>query len=255
MQPANQSKAMVIAKPRRLWRIAFILAFALPAIAADPPADLARRVAAAETRNRDERLHYTYRQTVKVEEIEKRGGRFLEVRDVVFSPEGERSEVLIGSPMYALTRLRMTEEDFRDIRDVQPFLFTSDQLWAYDVKYKGEEVMDGAERWVIDVRPKQILDTQRLFEGLMWVSQEDFGVVRSEGKAVPDILGGKTENLFPHFTTLREKVDGKHWFPVLTVADDTLFFSNGGLHMKMRIEYAKYQRFGVESKIQFETQK
>ena len=31
----------------------------------------------------------------------------------------------------------------------------------------------------------------------------------------------KAENLFPRFTTIRKPVDGKHWFPVYTYADDS----------------------------------
>lgn len=227
-----------------------------PARAIDPPDDLARRVAAAETHNRDERGHFTYRQTVTVEEFAERGnhgGRFQEVRDIIFSPEGERTEQIIGSPTHALARLRLTDEDFRDIREVQPFLFTEEQLWAYRVQYKGEENMDGADCWVIEVRPKQILDGQRLFDGIMWVNQKDYAVVRSEGKAVPDIMDTKNENLFPRFTTIRTQVDGQHWFPVYTQAEDTLAFRNGPLKMRMKIQYSNYKRFKAESTIKFDT--
>ena len=40
-----------------------------------------------------------------------------------------------------------------------------------------------------------------------------------EGKAVPEIRTMKSENLFPHFTTLRRPADGDLWFPVKTYAD------------------------------------
>lgn len=261
MAPAVHRMARVIANPRSVAGIAFILAsaFSGPAArAAEPPPDLARRVAAIETRNRDDRGNFTYRQTVTVEEMPGRGapgGRFHEVRDIIFSPGGGRVEQVIGSPVRALNRLRLTEEDFRDIREIQPFLFTSDQLWSYQVRYKGEEPMDGFDCWVLEVRPRQVLDGQRLFDGVLWVSQKDLAVVRSEGKAVPDVLSTKTENLFPRFTTLREKVDGEHWFPVTTLAEDTLAFRSGPLRMRMKIEYSNYKRFKAESTIEFKEDK
>ena len=43
----------------------------------------------------------------------------------------------------------------------------------------------------------------------------------------------KSENLFPHFTTLRQKVDGDFWFPVATYADDTLYFRTGPQRMRL----------------------
>ena len=201
---------------------------------------------------------YTYRQTVIVEEIGKRGmkaGEYKEVRDVIFLPSGERSEKFIGKPSLSLHRLRMTEEDFRDVREVQPFLFTKDELWLYDTRLRGEEKVDGVDCWVLEVSPRQTLQGQRLFEGIFWVDQRDHSVVRTQGRAVPQILTTKSENLFPTFTTFRQKVDGKYSFPVHTHADDTLPFSSGPLRMRMTIRYENYKRFSTESSITFEPPK
>src|SRR5512142_2079190 len=92
-------------------------------LASEPPADLARRVSDRETSTERERAHYTYRQTVLVQDY---AGEYREVRDIVFSPSGERSEVVVARPRNTLVRLRMTDEDFRDLREVQPMLLTGD---------------------------------------------------------------------------------------------------------------------------------
>ena len=86
---------------------------------------------------------------------------------------------------------------------------------------------------------------------MMWVDEKDFSVIRIEGQAVPQIQTMKQENLFPHFTTVRASVDGKFWFPVETYADDTLYFRNGPLRMRMTIRYGNYKRFSADSKIEF----
>ncbi|MBX5495357.1 MAG: hypothetical protein IRZ15_08465 [Bryobacteraceae bacterium] len=220
----------------------------------DPPPDLARRVARKESQSRKARDHYTYRQAVLVEEFPgpgSRGGHYREVRDIIFSPEGQRSEKVIGRVTSNLNRLRLTEEDFRDIREVQPFLFVEEHLWAYTTRFRGEASIDGEDCWLLEVRPRQIFDGQRLFDGMLWISKRDEAVVRSEGKAVPDIINSKTENLFPRFTTIRRRIDNEHWFPVYTYADDTLPFRSGPIRMRMKIEYSSYKRFEANSTIEF----
>ncbi|MBI3680726.1 MAG: hypothetical protein HY235_10045 [Acidobacteria bacterium] len=223
-------------------------------MAAGPPADLLKQVLERESEAAAERGHYTYRQSVLIEELDlsgRRRGEYRETRDIIFTPQGARHEKPVRRPVENLDRLRLTEEDFRDIREVQPFLFTRDQLPLYETRFKGEETIDSLACWVIQVNPRQILDGQRLFEGLVWVSQADFSVIRMEGRAVPQILGTRKENLFPRFTTTRRKVDGKFWFPETTYADDVLPFRVGPVRMRLRIEYSEYKRFQAESKVDY----
>lgn len=223
-------------------------------IAAEPPPNLARLVAERESAEQEARLHYLYQQSVVVEEFGKSGskvGEYRESREVIFSPTGERTDQLVGAPQNRLVRLQMTEEDFRDIREVQPFLFTKELLWLYAVKVMGEEEMDGVACWRMTVKPKQVFEGQRLFEGEMWVDQRDYSIVQSTGRAVPPIYRKGSENLFPMFTTFRGRTGDGHRFPVKTFADDVLPFSGGPLRMRMMIEYANYRRFGASSTIQF----
>jgi len=255
MQAAIHTRDSVVGN----WRICFILASALSfsrlGAADDPPPNLIRLIAARETETAQAQSNYAYRQTVTLDELNSNGlteGAYREVRDIIFSPEHERSEQMVGKPFRTLTHLKMTDEDFRDIRDVQPFLLTKDQAFLYDTKFRGEENMDGVDCFVVQIRPRQILDGQRLFDGMLWVSKKDYSVIRSEGQAVPEIRTLKTENLFPHFTTLRQKVEGDFWFPVMTYGDDTLYFRGGAQRIRLTIRYTEYQRFGADSKITFD---
>jgi hypothetical protein len=225
------------------------------AIAAPPPDDLARRVAAREAESEKERSQYAYRQTVSFIEIQPRGGLFKEVREVIFLPGGERSERTVGRPADSLARLKLTPEDHADLRDIQPLLLTPEMLPRYEIRYRGEETLDGVVCWALEVKPRQVFQGQRYFEGMLWAAQEDFGVARMEGQAVPPLYKKGTENLFPRFTTFRERIDGKHWFPVLTFADDTLPFKGGGQRIRLEVRYEQYKRFGAESKITFEPPK
>ena len=225
-----------------------------PLYAKDPPPDLAKRVAHRESETAEERRQYAYTQSVRLQEIDGHGtqtGEYREVREVIFSPTGDRTERFSGQPVSRLKNLVMTPEDFADIRNIQPFVMTEDQFRIYEVQYKGEEPIDGRDCWVLSVRPRQILSGQRLFDGLLWIGQDDFSVIRSEGKAVPEVITSKQENLFPHFTTIRRQVNG-FWFPAVTSADDTLYFRSAPIREKLVIRYDDYRKFGSDTTVTFE---
>lgn len=219
-------------------------------MAADPPKNLARLVAERESECETVRTQYTYRQSVVLEEYG--GGRYQEAREILFKPGGERTDRFTQKPSDTLRKMKLTEEDHRDLRDVQPLLLTKDRLWLYEVRPRGEEDCDGAPCWVLAIRPRQILDGQRLFDGLIWIDQSDFSIVRATGRAVPQIVRIKSENLFPEFTTTRERI-GDCRFPVRTEADDTLPFRTGPVRIKLRIVYSDYKKFSVDSAVTFDT--
>jgi hypothetical protein len=207
-------------------------------------------VAHRESETEAERNEYMYRQTVTLQELDPKGaarGEYKETRDIIFSPEHERSEETVGKPDDSLKLLHLTDEDFRDIRDIQPLVLTEDRLWNYESRFRGDEVRDDIDCWVLQVRPRQILGSQRYFDGLRWVDKKGYNIDRMEGQAVPQIVTTKSENLFPRFTTIRKAVDGQHWFPLYTYADDSLPFRTGPQRIRLRISYANYKRFKAES--------
>ena len=235
-------------------RLILATAFWGLASAQEPPPNLAKLVARQEAITEKERDQYTYRQTVILEELDNKGaktGEYREIRDIIFSPTQVRTEQVVGTPANTLQRLKLTDEDFRDIREIQPFIMNEDVLFIYESKYRGTERVDDVDCFVLQVRPRQILQGMRLFEGMLWVSREDYSIIRMEGQAVPQLLSAKQENLFPRFTTLRRPVDGKRWFPAHTYADDTLPFRSGPIRIRLTIRYSDYKRFGAESQIKF----
>jgi len=237
---------------RNLLGIALIVASGL--VAAEPPPGFLRRIAERETANARARENYTFRQSVAVQEFDVHGGitgEYGEVRDVTFSPAVGRFEKVIVPAHSTLTRVRLTKEDFNDIRNIDPFLLTDENVSLYEGRYEGEEVMDGAPCFVEHVRPKQVLAGQRFFEGTLWVRESDFAVVRAEGQAVPQIDNLKEQNLTPHFTTIRREIDGKWFFPVETYSDDTLFFRDFPQRLRTIVRYNNYKKFGAESTITF----
>jgi hypothetical protein len=79
--------------------------------------------------------------------------------------------------------------------------------------------------------------------------------VKTYGKNVPDVVKKRgNENLFPKFTTWREQVDGRYWFPTYTRVDDHLHFSIGDVHVRQIVKYTNYKRFGSKTRITYEGQ-
>ena len=166
----------------------------------EPPANLAKLVAHRESETQTERNEYMYRQTVTIQELDDHGaarGEYKEVRDIIFSPTHERTEELIGKPRNGLKSLMMTDEDFRDIREIQPLTLTEEQLWNYETKFRGDETMDDVDCWVLQVRPRQILEGQRFFDGMIWVDKKEYNIVRLQGQAVPQIRTHATGESLP----------------------------------------------------------
>jgi hypothetical protein len=232
---------------------------ACPASADQPPPDLVKRVAARESQTELARASYTYRQSVELAEWDSRGtrgGLYTETRDILFSDQGERRETFSRKPVDSLRFLKMTPEDFADLREVQPALITTERLPLYRARMKGAETVDGIDCWAIALEPRQILDGQRFFEGLIWVTQDDFSIIRTEGKAVPALVrrknGQREENLFPRFSTVRQRMPEGYWFPAVTLADDDLPFQQGPVRMRLKVGYTQYQRFAADSTIKFD---
>jgi len=219
--------------------------------------DIVRKFASKEKEFKEAREQYTWRQSVKVQTLDGSmiDGEYQSVVDVLFDDRGRRIENVVFAPQSTLQRISMTREDFEDIEKRMPFVLTSDEIPQYDIKYLGQQKEDELNTYVFDIHPKQMEHNQRYFEGHIWVDDQDFQIVKTRGKNVPDVVKKKgQENLFPKFTTWREQVDGRYWFPTFTRADDTLHFSSGDIHVRQTVKYTNYKRFGSKTRITYEGQ-
>ena len=207
-----------------------------------------REFAAKEKVFRAARNNYTYHQINKVQELGPENeiiGTFEQEWDILYDDAGKRIEKVTYAPLNTLKGLIITKEDMEGFRNITPFVLTTDELPEYDIKYLGHVKVDQITAYVFSTRPKEIQKNRQYFQGIVWVDDRDFQIVKSEGKQVPqDKMKHGQENLFPRFTTWREQVDGKFWFPTYTMGDDTLYFSNGPpVHMKEIVRYTDYKQF------------
>lgn len=221
--------------------------------------EIIRHFAAKESEFRRAREQYTYTQDISVQASSMMGrGEFRQVEDVVFDEKGRRIERVTFAPQTSLDNggVSLSREDMDDIRHRLPFVLTSEEVPQYNIIYAGQQLQDELDTYVFDIAPKTIEKNKRYFQGRIWVDNQDFQIVKTEGKTVPDIRSkrGDNENLFPKFTTWREQIDGRYWFPTYTKADDTLHFKTYDVRIIERVKYTNYKRFGSNVRITYEGQ-
>ena len=234
------------------------LAVSLPARAGkDQPTDaeindIIHKFAAKETEFSKARENYTYRQSVKFLELDPGGntvGKWEVVSDIVFSPEGKRTERVVRAPVVTLKNILLEPEDEQDLRNVQPFVLTTDDLDKYEINYLGHEKIDEITCYVFAVKPKKLVKGERYFEGQVWVDDRDLQIVKTYGRGVG--VRRSKNSRYPKFETYREQIDGKYWFPTYTVSNDTLNFESGPIPIKMTVKYENYKQFKADSTITY----
>ena len=217
------------------------------------PDEIIKKFAAKEAEFREARNNYTYRQTVRMQELDAGGnpeiGKWEEVDDIIFSPEGKRMEKVVWAPVVNLQHIQLTPEDSKDLRDVQPFVLTTTEIPDYNIAYLGREKVDEVGCYTFSVKPKKMVTGKRYFEGQIWVDDRDLQIVKTYGKGVGIRKG---DDAYPKFETYREQIDGKYWFPTYTHADDTLRFKSGeSQRVRMVVKYQDYKRYEGKSTIKY----
>jgi hypothetical protein len=230
---------------------------------ATPPEQIIKEFAAKESEFQDALNHYTYRRYARVQTLDdddKVDGEWYEVDDVVFDPDGRRTEKVVYAPGSTLQRVMMSPSDLQDISHGYPFVLTTEEIAQYDVKYVGRQKVDELDCYAFDVSPKIIEKKKRYFDGRIWVDATDLQIVVTNGRMVPDDTRKNNEDLHPPFMTWRQQVDGHYWFPVYTKGEGILHFSGGSgymaqdVHIRDTIKYTDYKRFGSTSTIIYDGQ-
>src|SRR5438874_11915721 len=113
------------------------------ALGAEPsPDEIIQKFAAKEAEFRKARESYTYKQSVKLEELDASGnvqGKWEIVSDIIFGPNKQRVEKVTYAPVITLKQISLTPQDEQDLRSVQPFVLTTEDIGKYDIHYTGNE--------------------------------------------------------------------------------------------------------------------
>jgi hypothetical protein len=208
------------------------------------PEQIIRRFTANEKDWKRVREQYTFRQEIKIEALDGDSvtGDYRQVADIGYA-QGKRVKTAVFSPQPSIT---LSPEDTEDLETRSSFTISTDELPQYNVTYVGQQKLDELHCYVFDIAPKVMEKGRRYFEGRLWIDDQDLQIVKNRGKSVPEIKIIKKkkleENLFPEFTTWREQIDGKYWFPTYSSADDVLHFNKSDVRMKQLLKFTDYKR-------------
>jgi hypothetical protein len=175
-------------------------------------------------------------------------GEYHRVSYFTFDDSGNRFEKISYFPMPSFGAV--TQEDLDDLGGIQPFALEPSKISQYDFKYVGKEKIDELNLYVFDVSPKVMPDPkktkERFFKGRVWVEDQDFQIVKTKGKGLPETKVNK----FPTVETYREQIDGRYWFPTYSYADEELVFDSGDvLHIRMQVRYSDFVKASAKVKI------
>jgi hypothetical protein len=255
-------------KPASLLLISILLAASLAAqtnceegagaLVPDPPPvsheELIQKFAANEAVFKQALATYSFLRDISIQTV-RRGpfrrvsvtGEYRLVSEMSFDEHGKLLEKVTYAPKSTLNRVQLTREDFDDIRSLADFIFTPSALAQYAVRYAGKQRVDELETYVFNVGPKHLEKNHRYFEGKIWVEAQEFAIVKSCGRRIPDRYDKKYENVSPRYVTYREQIDGRYWFPTYSRSDDVLYFNRSQSQIREIIKYTRYQRVAART--------
>jgi hypothetical protein len=185
-----------------------------------PEQEIIKKFAANEDEIKKAFDSYDFTQTIHMQELSDPGGDFV-VSGLVYShPDGQRSMRVVGQGTSTLKVTHFSLEDVREISSIPPFPLTTDEIANYNFKYAGQQSLDQLNTYVFQVKPKLLSRKKRFFEGVIWVDDHDFAIVKSYGKFVSEYAGNGMAMPFTMFETYRENFQNKYWFPTYVRSDD-----------------------------------
>jgi hypothetical protein len=185
-----------------------------------PEQEIIQKLAANEDVMKQKYESYDFTETIRIEEMFDPGGKFSVTGEVYTRPDGQRFLRVAKQPESDLKVEHFSLEDARTMASLPLFSLTSKEIGNYNFKYAGQEKLDQLTTFIFQVKPKLLSRKQRFFEGVIWVDDHDFAIVKSYGKLVSEISGNGTSLPFTMFETYRENFQGKYWLPTYTRSDD-----------------------------------
>ena len=182
----------------------------------------------------------SYDQSVKVEELVDNGGQFEFTGQVYTKPGGERYVRVVKPPLSTLKYTEFSLEDIKTIDSFPLFILNTDQLPSYDLSYEGQEKLDEIDTFIFRVKPKQ-LGKQPLFDGVVWIDDQEFAIVKSYGQFVTEAGNFPASFPFIMFDTYRENLQSHLWFPTYIRSDGSVHTQQGEVPIRLVVRAANFK--------------
>jgi hypothetical protein len=177
---------------------------------------------------------YDFTQSIRLDELTDPGGKFSVTGEVYTKADGQRYMRVTTPAESSLKLMHFSLEDVRVIASMPEFPLTAAEIENYSFKYAGQEKLDQLNTYIFQVKPKTLSRKKRYFEGVIWIDDHDFAIVKSYGKYASELEGNGTALPFTMFETYRENFQSKYWLPTYTRSDD-YFKSDGNDELPLRL--------------------
>jgi hypothetical protein len=224
-------------KVRRIPRSADVPAPPLPV------EEIVRRVTENDTRLLALRAASGFKVSLRVQEFDEKGnevGNFRMSRQVTTGTDGKQyvKSVEVSNP--SLKLLKWPQEDLEELADLPAFALPVATLERYELEYAGQQAVDELNTYVFRIRPKQLERRVRLFEGIVYVDDQDFAIVRSYGRYVGEVEQDEQVMPFEFFETYREGVAAGVWLPAFLRSEFTSRTGQGEVRIRLTLRFTDY---------------
>ena len=209
-----------------------------------PAEEIIERFTKKEAEMKQAHEQFNYRLTVRVVEFDETGkaaGEWQVVSEIIFKPDGTRVGRIIEQPPSTLKRMDFTMEDVQDLASLPMFILTPDQRPRYDITYQGKQPIDELNTFIFRVQPRRLERNVAQFEGLIWVDDRDFVIVKTYGRMVKEVEEDTVGLPFKMFETYRENIEGKYWFPTYSRSEDTVKSELGETKLRLTIRAGDFR--------------
>src|SRR6202021_1542299 len=169
---------------------------------------------------------YDFTQSIRLDELSDPGGKFSVTGEVYTKADGLRYMRVTKPAESSLKLMHFSLEDVRVIASMPEFPLRTEEIENYNFKYAGQEKLDQLNTYIFQVTPKMRSRKIRYFDGVIWIDDHDFAIVKSYGKFVSELEGNGTALPFTMFETYRENFQSKYWLPTYIRSDD--YFKSDG---------------------------
>lgn len=206
--------------------------------------EIIRRFAANEDVMQKAYDTYNFTETLHVEVLTDPGGNFAATGEIHTKPDGKRYWGMTAAPVSTLKEApAYTMEQVRPFVNLPLFVLTTAEIGNYNLLYAGHVKLDDLDTYVFQVKPKTLSRTRRFFEGVIWVDDRDFAIVKSYGKFVSDAAEVHGEFPFTMFETYRENFQEKYWLPTYTTSDQYANWTDiGEVHLRLVIRATDFKQ-------------
>lgn len=209
-----------------------------------PVEEIIQRFSANEAEFFRIRQEASYRLSFRLQEYNDKGEPAEEcrlVKDLFIAPDGRRMQKRVERPPCNLKLLELDPDDLTNLADFPPFMLPAANLAYYEFTYAGVQQVDELNTYAFRIRPKRLDRTVRFFEGVIWIDDRDFAIVKTYGRFVSEIEPEKQSLPFKFFETYREFVSEKLWLPSYQSSEDFLHTKQGDFRVRLTIRYSDYK--------------